>query len=37
MVAKANSEALDVFIHFNKPLLVLKSLKKVLSANVDAL
>ena len=33
LVAKANSEAIFVFIHFDKPLLVLKSFKKLLNAN----
>ena len=37
LVAQANSEAILVFIHFDKPLLVLKSFKKLLSANHNEL
>lgn len=33
LYAQANFEAIFVFIHFDKPLLVLKSFKKLLKAN----
>lgn len=33
LFAQANFEAIFVFIHFDKPLLVLKSFKKLLKAN----
>jgi hypothetical protein len=35
LYAKANSEAIHVFIHFDKPLMVLKSFKKFLNAKYD--
>ena len=37
LVAKANSQAILVFIHFDKPLLVLKSFKKLFNANYNEL
>lgn len=35
LYAKANSEAIIVFIHFDKPLLVLKSFKNLLKTNYN--
>ncbi len=35
LYGKANNEAILVFIHFNKPLLVLKSFKKLLKTQYD--
>jgi len=35
LYGKANLEAILVFIHFDKPLLVLKSFKRLLKANLN--
>ena len=35
LYGKANNQAILVFIHFNKPLLVLKSFKKLLKTKYD--
>jgi hypothetical protein len=35
LYGKANSEAILIFIHFDKPLLVLKSFKKIIASKYN--